>query len=146
LAAINSWAKPRGYAFTTGKSLKTSSGRIKVIFACDRNKLPPSTSITRQRRTCSRRTGCKFSVLAKQSLDGNTWVLSHRLDKEYAHHNHPPSPDASAHAAHRQLNERDAAVISSLTTAGAAPRDIRTYLHNSPDTVALSVLKGLKLI
>ncbi|KAG6996807.1 PKS-NRPS hybrid synthetase [Fusarium oxysporum f. sp. conglutinans] len=136
LAAINSWAKPRGYAFTTGKSLKTSSGRIKVIFACDRNKLPPSTSITRQRRTCSRRTGCKFSVLAKQSLDGNTWVLSHRPDKEYAHHNHPPSPDASAHPAHRQLNERDAAIISSLTTAGAAPRDIRTYLHNSSDTLA----------
>ncbi|KAH7471854.1 hypothetical protein FOMA001_g12957 [Fusarium oxysporum f. sp. matthiolae] len=136
LAAINSWAKPRGYAFTTGKSLKTSSGRIKVIFACDRNKLPPSTSITRQRRTCSRRTGCKFSVLAKQSLDGNTWVLSHRPDKEYAHHNHPPSPDASAHPAHRQLSERDAAIISSLTTAGAAPRDIRTYLHNSSDTLA----------
>ncbi|KAG6989701.1 PKS-NRPS hybrid synthetase [Fusarium oxysporum f. sp. conglutinans] len=136
LAAINSWAKPRGYAFTTGKSLKTSSGRIKVIFACDRNKLPPSTSTTRQRRTCSRRTGCKFSVLAKQSLDGNTWVLSHRPDKEYAHHNHPPSPDASAHPAHRQLNERDAAIISSLTTAGAAPRDIRTYLHNSSDTLA----------
>ncbi|KAF6523203.1 hypothetical protein HZS61_014731 [Fusarium oxysporum f. sp. conglutinans] len=75
-------------------------------------------------------------VLAKQSLDGHTWVLSQRPDKEYAHHNHPPSPDASAHPAHRQLSERDAAIISSLTTAGAAPRDIRTYLHNSSDTLA----------
>lgn len=72
LTAINSWAKPRGYAFTTGKSTKTPNGRIKVVFACDRNKPPPSTSIERKRHTYSRRTECKFSVLAKQSLDGST--------------------------------------------------------------------------
>ncbi|KAF6522160.1 hypothetical protein HZS61_013688 [Fusarium oxysporum f. sp. conglutinans] len=60
----------------------------------------------------------------------------YKSHKEYAHHNHPPSPGASAHPAHRQLNEGDAAIISSLTTAGAAPRDIRTYLHNSSDTLA----------
>jgi hypothetical protein len=47
LAAINSWAKPRGYAFTTGKSSKTPNGRVKVVFACDRNKLPPSISVER---------------------------------------------------------------------------------------------------
>ncbi|KAM4063871.1 MULE transposase [Hirsutella rhossiliensis] len=128
LSAINSWAKPRGYAFTTGKSTKTPNGRVKIVFACDRNKLPPSTFIERKRRTCSRRAGCKFSVLAKQSLDGSTWVLSHRPDKDCAQHNHPPT--------HRQLNERDAAIISNLTTAGTAPRDIRTYLHNNSDTLA----------
>ncbi|KJZ68621.1 hypothetical protein HIM_11991 [Hirsutella minnesotensis 3608] len=136
LSAINSWAKPRGYAFTTGKSTKTPNGRVKIVFACDRNKLPPSTFIERKRHTCSRRAGCKFSVLAKQSLDGSTWALRHRPDKECAQHNHPPSSDASVHPAHRQLNERDAAVISNLTTAGTAPRDIRTYLHNNSDTLA----------
>lgn len=69
-------------------------------------------------------------------MDGNTWALGHRPDKECARHNHPPSQDASAHPAHRQINERDTAIISSLTTAGAAPRDIRTYLHNNSDTLA----------
>jgi len=67
--AINSWAKPRGYAFTTGKSAKTSNGRLKVFFACDRNKQPPNLSAERIRRTLSRGTGCKFLVLAKESLD-----------------------------------------------------------------------------
>ncbi|KAJ2894092.1 hypothetical protein MKZ38_007931 [Zalerion maritima] len=136
LAAINSWAKPRGYAFTTGKSSKIPNGRVKVVFACDQNKLPPSTSIDRIRGTSSRRTGCKFSILAKQSLKGNSWVLSHRPDKECALHNHPPSEAASTHPAHRKLQERDITMISRLTTAGAAPRDMRTYLNNNSDTLA----------
>jgi hypothetical protein len=93
---INSWAKPRGYAFTTGKSLKTPNDRVRVIFACDRNKPPPSASTERVRRTSSRRTGCKFSVLAKQSLDGSTWVLSHRPDDECAKHNHARSSDVNS--------------------------------------------------
>lgn len=134
--AINSWAKPRGYAFTTGKSSKTPNGRVKIVYACDRNRLPPSTSVERVRRTSSRKIGCKFSVLAKQSLDGRTWILGHRPDKECAKHNHPPSEDPSAHPAHRRLEERDATSISNLTTSGSAPRDIRTYLHNHSDTLA----------
>lgn len=64
LTDINSWEKSRGYEFTTGKSIKTPNGRVRVIFACDRNKQPPSASIEQKRYTCSRRTGCKFSVLA----------------------------------------------------------------------------------
>ncbi|RKK51097.1 hypothetical protein BFJ69_g17956 [Fusarium oxysporum] len=136
LLAINSWAKPRGYAFTTGKSSKTPNGRVKVVFACDRNKPPPSASVERTRRTCSRGTGCKFSVLAKQSLGGNSWVLSHRPSQEYALHNHPPSEDPSAHPAHRQLKENDFKAISSLTASGAAPREIRTYFYNNSDTLA----------
>lgn len=134
--AINSWAKPRGYAFTTGKSSKTPNGRIKVVYACDRNKLPPSASVERTRRTSSRRTGCKFSVLAKQSLDGNTWVLTHRPDKDCTKHNHPPSEGASAHPAHRRFEDGDIEAISSLTAAGAAPREVNTYLCNNSDTLA----------
>lgn len=136
LAAINSWAKPRGYAFTTGKSSKTPNGRVKVVFACDRNKLPPSSSIERKRRTCSRGTGCKFSVLEKQSLDGTLWVLSHRQGQEYARHNHALSGDPSAHPAHRQLGEDDVKAIANLMASGAAPREIRTYLHNNSSTLA----------
>ncbi|OAQ60872.1 mutator-like element transposase [Pochonia chlamydosporia 170] len=136
LAAINSWAKPRGYAFTTGKSSKTPNGRVKVVFACDRNKPPPSTLIERKRRTCSRGTGCEFSVLAKESLDGASWVLSHRQGQQYVLHNHPPSEDPSAHPSHRQLSEKDIQDISNLTASGAAPREIRTYLHNNSNTLA----------
>jgi hypothetical protein len=125
LAAINCWAKPRGYAFTAGKTSKTPNGRVKVVFACDRNKLPPY----------SRGTGCKFSILAKESLDGASWVLSHRPGQQFALHNHPPSEDPSAHPTHRQLSEKDIQVISNLAASGAAPREIRTYLHNNSNTL-----------
>jgi hypothetical protein len=124
-----------GATFTTGKSTKTSSGRVKVIFACDRNK-PPSATVERNRLTCSPRTGCEFSVLAKESLDKASWVVSHRQDKKYAEHNHSPSGDPSAHPAHRRLHENDIQLISRLTASGAAPREIRAYLHNNSNTLA----------
>ncbi len=136
LAAINSWAKPRGDAFTTGKSRKTPTGRVKVVYACDRNKLPPSTASNRQRHTSSRRTDCKFSVLAKESLDGTSWTLQHRPDREYSLHNHPPSEDASAHPAHRQLQEADKIKISDLATIGSTPRDITTYIREKSHILA----------
>ena len=135
LVAINSWAKPRGYAFTTGKSSKTENGRIKVVYACDRNKQPPSSGTTRVRQTSSRRTGCQFSVLAKQSRDGGTWVLSHRPNKECAKHNHPPSADPSVHPVHRQVDSQEAALISDLALSGTAPREIRSYLHNHSESL-----------
>ncbi|OAQ58237.1 transposase-like protein [Purpureocillium lilacinum] len=119
--AINEWAKPRGYAFTTVKSSKTPNGRVKVVYACDRNRLPPSHAVERVRRTASRKTGCKFSVLAKESLDRSTWILGHRPDKECGEHNHPPSEDPAAHPAHRRLEKRDAIRISNLATSGSAP-------------------------
>ena len=61
--AIRAWAKPHGYAFTTGKSKKSESGRIKVYYACDRCRPIPS-NIARIRHTQSRGIGCLFSVLA----------------------------------------------------------------------------------
>ncbi|KAL2885279.1 mutator-like element transposase [Ceratocystis lukuohia] len=135
-AAANAWAKPRGYAFTTGKSKKTNNGRTKVVVACDRTQAPPNPSTVRRRRTSSRGTGCKFSVLAKESADKNTWALVHRPDQEYAQHNHPPSDDPSAHPIHRALQTKDVSVISGLVAAGVAPRNIRSYLYNTSDTLA----------
>ena len=63
--AIQSWAKPRGYAFITRKSKKLESGRIKVYYTCDRCKQPPSAT-SRIRNTQSCRIGCLFSVLASE--------------------------------------------------------------------------------
>lgn len=135
-AAANAWAKPRGYALTTGKSRKTPNGRTKVVVACDRTRQPPNPLARRRRRTSSRTTGCKFSVLAKESPDRTTWTLVHRPCKEYAQHNHPPSEDPSGHPIHRALCKEEVSTISNLAAAGVAPRNIKTYLHKTSDTLA----------
>ena len=101
-AAINAWAISRGYACVTGKSRKTCSGKRIVVFSCDRGGVAPKTSVSRRRLTTSRRTGCQFSVLAKESLDNKTWQLSYRSGSEHTLHNHEPSTDISAHPVHRQ--------------------------------------------
>jgi hypothetical protein len=116
--AANAWAKPRGYAFTTGKSTKTPNGRTKVTVACDRTRQPPNPLTDRRRRTSSRVTGYKFSVLAKESPDKNTWVLVHRPGKEYAQHNHLPSEDPSTHPIHRLLQKEEISTISNLAVVG----------------------------
>src|SRR3979411_2017672 len=57
--AIQSWSRPRGYAFTIGKSTRRKNGRQKVNYACDR--CPPiRQQIQRIRKTQSRVTGCFF--------------------------------------------------------------------------------------
>jgi hypothetical protein len=38
--AIQSWAKPRGYAFATTRSKRLPDQRQKVYYACDRHPLP----------------------------------------------------------------------------------------------------------
>src|SRR3981081_1369979 len=64
--AIQSWSKPRGYAFTIGKSTRRKNGRQKVNYACDR--CPPIRQQTQGiRRTQSRGTGCLFSILALET-------------------------------------------------------------------------------
>ena len=136
LTAINSWARPRGYAFTTGKPTKTPNGRVKVVFACDCYKKPPRTSTKRKRRTCTRGTGCKFSVLAKESLDRTSWVLSYRPSQEHALYNHNPSEHPSAHPAYQRLSSKDKSIVTSLADTGIAPKDIRTYIHQNSNMIA----------
>ncbi|KAL2887053.1 mutator-like element transposase [Ceratocystis lukuohia] len=135
-AAANAWAKPRGYAFTTGKSRKTKNGRTKVVVACDRTQAPRNPSTVRKRRTSSRGTSCKFSVLAKESADDGSWTLTHRPGSEFAQHNHPPSEDPSGHPTHCALRKKDTSMTSGLVAAGVAPRNIRAYLYNTSDTLA----------
>jgi len=61
--AIQSWAKPRGYAFTIGKSKRIGGGRQKLYYMCDRRCLPPPLNPDRIRDTRSHGTGCLFSIL-----------------------------------------------------------------------------------
>ncbi|KAL2104883.1 hypothetical protein VUR80DRAFT_9410 [Thermomyces stellatus] len=118
--AINAWAAPRGYAF----------------LPCDRGRRLDNPSQSRKRKTTTRSTGCQFSVLAKQSLDTTTWTLRYRPDRRFAIHNHEPSWHQSAHYVHRSLTDTDRSTITSLTNAGIAPKDIRTYIRQNSNAIA----------
>ncbi|KAG6979494.1 PKS-NRPS hybrid synthetase [Fusarium oxysporum f. sp. conglutinans] len=134
--AINDWAAHRGYAFTTGRSTVEKSGRQTITYTCDRSCRPPSSTRERQRKTTTRGTGCKFSVLAKESLDKSRWTLRHRPDTRFSLHNHPPSQHLSAHPIHRKLPEEDQTQLERLANAGIAPRHIRTYLRQYCNSAA----------
>lgn len=136
LKAINAWAAPRGYAFINGRSTKEKSGRQTVTYLCDRRSKPPDTSTQRKRKTTTRATGCEFSVLAKESLDKTTWALKHRSDLRFSSHNHEPSQHPSAHPAHRTFSEGELSQLKNLVTAGIAPKDIRTYIHQNTTSIA----------
>ncbi|KAF4946565.1 hypothetical protein FGADI_11079 [Fusarium gaditjirri] len=82
LAAINKWAAPRGYAFITGRSSRSTSGRQIITYACDRWCRPPSLSKDRQH---SKRELCEgqstIHAFANQ-LDKEGFWNRMRLDSE----------------------------------------------------------------
>ena len=117
--AIQAWAKPRGYAFTTGKSTKREgSGHIKVTYACDRCKLPPKAKESHIRCTISRGTGCPFSILANELPEHQGWELKHRPEYKFSTYNHAPSPHPGAHPSHRHMPPQTQALTQVLFTAG----------------------------
>ncbi|KAG6980171.1 Misshapen-like kinase 1 [Fusarium oxysporum f. sp. albedinis] len=134
--AINDWASPRGYAFVTGRSNKSKSGRLTVYFTCDRARRPPSASRSRVRATCTRSTLCPFSVIAKELPDASGWVVRHRSDNQYAVHNHTPSTHPTAHPVLRRLSKDDKSTISNLTKAGISSKEIRTYMRQHSNSIA----------
>ena len=114
--AIQSWAKPRGYAFTVGKS-KLEGQRRKVYYACDR--CPPTPGLaSRVRDTQTRGSGCPFSVLAVELPSSLGWELRYRPGTIYSTHNHPPSQSPAAHPSHRQLSIQALATSENLFLAG----------------------------
>jgi hypothetical protein len=117
--AIQNWAKPRGYAFTTGKSKRMEgSGRWRVYFACDRCFRPSKEPSSRTRNTQSRGTGCLFSVLGVETQDKQNWELKHRPEAKFSTHNHAPSSHPAAHPSHRQLQPEAQALNKGLHNAG----------------------------
>ena len=84
--AIQSWAKPRGYAFSIRRSSKLKDGRQKVTFACDRRALMPPLHHQRSRDTQTRGLRCPFSVLA---LEGSSlgWEARYRSKARFNTHN-----------------------------------------------------------
>ncbi|KAH7461514.1 hypothetical protein FOMA001_g19037 [Fusarium oxysporum f. sp. matthiolae] len=138
VTAINAWAAPRGYAFISQRSCKTTNGRVRVTFICDRGggRAPSTSPKKRIRKTASRRTGCLFSVIAKESLCGTQWSLRHRPGPGFDQHNHEPSFHQVAHPVHRQLSRSDESTVHQLANAGIAPKEIRSYLRTTSDTLA----------
>ena len=101
--AIQSWSKPRGYAFTTSRSIRMSNRRQKVFYTCDRH--PPLRTeprIERVRNTQSRGTGCLFQVVAIETPSLG-WEVRYRPETRFLEHNHPPSQSPAAHPSHRRL-------------------------------------------
>jgi hypothetical protein len=115
--AIQSWAKPRGYAFTVGKS-KLEGQRRKVYYACDKCYPTPLPTTTRIRDTQTRGTGCPFSILAVELSSSLGWELRYRPGTIYSTHNHPPSLSPSAHPSHRQLSTEARNTAQNLFLAG----------------------------
>ncbi|KAL2888806.1 putative Mutator-like element transposase [Ceratocystis lukuohia] len=110
--SINSYAKPRGYAFTTQRSVCERNGFWKVYYACDRSGPPPSL---------------ERSILSKESSEG--WTLKHRPDIRFAVHNHEPSLHPSAHPIHRKLECTPD--LERLTNSGLAPKEIQMVVRLS---------------
>jgi hypothetical protein len=75
-------------------------------------------------------------VLATESLDKSIWSVRHRPDKRFSLHNHALSQHPSAHPSHRQLSKEDVAKLSSVSNAGVAPKEIRTFLRQNSDSLA----------
>ena len=100
--AIQAWAKPHGYAFTTGRSKKREgSGRIKVFYTCDRHNIVP----TRERiyNIISRGIGCPFLVIACKLPNHKGWELKHRSKYKFSTYNHAPSPYPGVHPSQRHM-------------------------------------------
>lgn len=143
LKSVNAWAATRGYAFTTGKSTTTPSGRMKVTYACDRVSKPPDPSVQRHRKTSTRGTGCPFSVLAKEAVDKSGWELKHRPDHRFTIHNHPPSAHPVAHPAHRGQSMQEVMDIDKLIGAGVTTKNIQTYARQQ-DSCSLITAQDIR--
>jgi hypothetical protein len=131
--SIQAWAAQHYYAFRIRRSTKIHSGsRTKITYNCDRCGPPPPEIHpqkhlhARTRQTTTRKTGCKFSVIAIQRIDMQ-WELRCRPGAEYSTHNHPPSQSISSHPAHRKLLQGEINQVKSLYNVG---KSIQTTSYN----------------
>lgn len=138
-AALRAWAAPRHYAFVIKQSWKTSSGRKKVFFNCDRGagRKPSLNEAARLRKTSSQRTDCKFSVLAVEGQDRSVWYLKHRTEGGFAEHNHKHSRRPAAHTEHRKLTKEQRLLVQDLSDSGASPSTIMIHLYKDRTVKAI---------
>ena len=134
--AIDNWASSRGYHLIIQRSSVVKSGRKRITYVCDRQGEAPSTEAPRQRRTASRRIGCRFSIHVKE-LE-STWKVQHRERPEFCKHNHEPSSSIMAHPGYRQITAMVHEDISGFVNAGIPARDIQTIIRQSEPDIPLT--------
>jgi hypothetical protein len=116
--SINDFASTRGYAFIKGRSKRTpGSNRLKLHFSCDRL-YKPNQNLSREQQSRSRGTGCRFSVLACETICQTKWELKHRDYKQFGTHNHGPSSHPAAHSVHRRMPIESQAISQALYDSG----------------------------
>lgn len=126
ISHANQHAFAHGYALVIARSKKKGPHNYKkVLIACDRwgpvqhSGLRPEH--LRKRSTTSKKTDCKFGVLAQEGA--TEWKLCHRPDASFSTHNHGPSQDMSKHAAARKLNASALAAVKVLSEAGVSVKE-----------------------
>ncbi|KAJ5117506.1 hypothetical protein N7448_011138 [Penicillium atrosanguineum] len=98
--AVNTFAKPYGYALTRKRSKTTKKGVMKTVrLGCDRGRrYIGHTREERIRKTSTLANQCPFSMSVRLDLQSDTWYLT----VEDETHNHLPSPGIT-HPVHRRL-------------------------------------------
>jgi len=121
--AIQQHAKEALYAFIISKSDRRK-GRIIRIISCQRGGASVQTASYRSgrsqlstRKGNTTKTGCLFSIKARERIDG-TWTISYREEEKYQSHNHPPAEHYSAFSTHRQLNSKQLEIVQTHQSLG----------------------------
>lgn len=137
-ARVNSFAKAHGFAVVRSQTSSQRRQKQRCTLECDRygNPRPSEGSGIRKRR--SRKTGCKWKILAESLPDTNgQWVLREHPKPEHHQHNHPPSISSAAHPIHRKRTGTvNAAIESASRRVGIRARDVRGIVQeHHPEAV-----------
>jgi hypothetical protein len=140
---VNKWAKPKGYAFTNGRS-KKKHGLCKAMFLCDKNGPKPVEAPPKEkgqgRNKPSKGEDCQYSIICKEKKD-STWELRYRapwknqdgVEINYCIHNHKAtSGTGTEHPVLRRLQrkgERKEAIINQMNS-GQKTRHIKDFLKD----------------
>ena len=121
--AIQSWSKPRGYAFTVSRSKRIHDRRQKVYYTCDRSYLHTDTQTEHIRETQTRGLGCPFQVVALETPLG--WEVKYRPEARFNTYNHPPSPSLATYPSYCRLPAKAQNTARNLFSAGKSKGLIR---------------------
>ena len=137
--AAEAHALAAGYAFVTGKG-DTKNGRKIRHLDCKRagnyrgKGAPKPEHRARDRKSV--KSGCQFSIKARERVNGS-WDLTYRSDPKYCQHNHPPA-DRGTFAADRQLSDAQNQTVITNFQAGVAARQTAATLRQEDPNLRIT--------
>ncbi|KAJ6126055.1 hypothetical protein N7471_010548 [Penicillium samsonianum] len=140
--AINTFARPHGYAVTKRRSKTTKHGVMKTVrLICDRGRRLPQggdhdrSPHKKRLNTTTVACECPFSMSLRLDLQSNLWHIT----IENPSHNHPPSPP-STHPVQRALElKHKKAEVDTALRLGRPTRQILIEIRDAdPDTCLTS--------